>query len=69
MIRRVILRTLLVIALVVVGLVLKIALSNPVLPDIDISQSENGIVPMPDHVDEVFKYFDRFSEGDLERLL
>jgi len=38
-IKNVILRILLVMALVVVGLVLKIALSNPVLPDIDTSQS------------------------------
>ena len=62
MIKKVVLRILLVIALVVVGLVLKIALSNPVLPDIDTSQSENGIVPMPDQVDDVFKYFDRYTK-------
>ena len=62
MIKKVILRILLVITLVVVGLVLKMALSNPVLPDIDTSQSENGIVPMPEHVDEVFKYFDRYTK-------
>ena len=34
----------------------------PALPDIDISQSPNGIVPMPDNVDEVFKIFDRYTK-------
>ena len=34
----------------------------PVLPDIDISGSENGIVPLPDDVDEVFKVFNRYTK-------
>ena len=34
----------------------------PALPDIDISGSENGIVPLPDDVDEVFKVFDRYTK-------
>ena len=35
---------------------------TPVLPDIDVSGSENGIVPMPDDVDDVFKFFDRYTK-------
>ncbi len=34
----------------------------PQLPDIDISGSPNGVVPMPDSVDEVFKVFDRYTK-------
>ena len=34
----------------------------PALPDIDISGSENGIVPLPDDVDDVFKVFDRYTK-------
>ena len=34
----------------------------PAFPDIDISQSTHGIVPMPDTVDDVFKIFDRYTK-------
>ncbi len=34
----------------------------PELPDIDISSSPNGIVPLPDNVDDVFKIFDRYTK-------
>ena len=35
---------------------------GPEFPDIDISVSPNGIVPMPDNVHEVFKVFDRYTK-------
>jgi hypothetical protein len=38
------------------------ALDSASLPNIDISKSPNGIVPMPDNVDEVFKIFDRYTK-------
>jgi len=38
------------------------AQESPRLPDIDISGSPNGIVPMPDSVDEAFKIFDRYTK-------
>jgi len=38
------------------------AQESPGLPDIDISGSPNGIVPMPDNVDEAFKVFDRYTK-------
>ena len=50
------------ILVLVAGSVLKIVLSSPVLPEVDISQSDNGIVSMPDNVDDVFKYFDRYTK-------
>ena len=40
-----------------------LAQTPAVLPDdIDISVSPDGIVPMPDNVPEVFKYFDRYTK-------
>ena len=39
------------------------AQSPTTLPaDIDISQSPTGIVPMPENVDEAFKFFDRYTK-------
>jgi len=38
------------------------AQDSPELPNIDISMSPNGIVPMPDNVDDVFKIFDRYTK-------
>ncbi len=39
-----------------------IAQSPPDWPDIDISGTPDGIVPMPDNVHEVFKVFDRYTK-------
>lgn len=62
MIKKAIVRTLLVVLALIAGLVLKVALSDPVLPDIDTSGSANEIVPMPDDADAVFKVFDRYTK-------
>lgn len=40
----------------------RISRSGPTLPDIDISGAANGIVPLPDDVDDVFKVFDRYTK-------
>jgi len=34
----------------------------PTLPDIDISGSENGVVPLPDNVDLAFKIFSKYTK-------
>ena len=38
------------------------AQESPELPDIDISGAPNGVVQMPDNVDEAFKVFDRYTK-------
>ncbi|MFQ6115924.1 MAG: calcium-binding protein, partial [bacterium] len=38
------------------------AKNPPELPDIDISSSPNGIVPLPENVDDIFKIFDRYTK-------
>ena len=38
------------------------AQNPPVLPDIDISKSETGVVDMPDDVDNVFKVFTKYTK-------
>ena len=40
----------------------RIQTAGPRLPDIDVSGAANGIVPLPDDVDDVFKVFDRYAK-------
>jgi len=40
----------------------RIRTSGPTLPDIDVSGAPDGIVPLPDDVDDVFKVFDRYTK-------
>ena len=60
--KKVIFSIIAVIIVVALSIFLKIYLSNPTLPEIDTSVSENGIVPMPDDVPVVFKKFDRYTK-------
>ena len=48
--------------LIFVGPFHALAQSPPVLPDIDISKSDIGVVDMPDHVDDVFKAFAKYTK-------
>ncbi len=40
----------------------RIRTDGPRLPDIDVSGAADGIVPLPDEVDDVFKIFDRYTK-------
>ena len=48
--------------LVCLGTFHALAQSPPVLPDIDISQSDTGVVDMPNHVDDAFKAFVKYTK-------
>lgn len=48
--------------LICLGQLQAFAQSPPVLPDIDISQSDTGVVDMPDHVDNAFKAFAKYTK-------
>jgi hypothetical protein len=40
----------------------RVSASGPRLPEIDVSGAPDGIVPLPDDVDDVFKVFDRYTK-------